>query len=68
MGPQVSLCGKNYALLQTNLNEMSDAYRYVHYQRCPEINGLVINGWGISSEIALIWMSLDFTDDQSTLV
>ena len=24
--------------------------------------------WGISSEIALIWMSLDFTDDQSTLV
>ena len=29
---------------------------------------LVIHGWGISCEIALIWMSLDFTDDQSTLV
>ena len=29
---------------------------------------LVINGWGISCEIALIWMSLDFTDDQSTSV
>ena len=29
---------------------------------------LVIDGWGISFEIALIWMSLDFTDDQSTLV
>ena len=29
---------------------------------------LVIYGWGISCEIALIWMSLDFTDDQSTLV
>ena len=29
---------------------------------------LVINGWVISCEIALIWMSLDFTDDQSTLV
>ena len=28
----------------------------------------VIDGWGISCEIALIWMSLDFTDDQSTLV
>ena len=28
---------------------------------------LVIDGWGISCEIALIWMSLDFTDDQSTL-
>ena len=29
---------------------------------------LVIDGGGISCEIALIWMSLDFTDDQSLLV
>ena len=29
---------------------------------------LVIDGWGIHCEIALIWMSPDFTDDQSTLV
>ena len=29
---------------------------------------LVIGGWSSSCEIALIWMSLDFTDDQSTLV
>ena len=29
---------------------------------------LVIDGWGICCEIALIWMSLDFTNDQSTLV
>ena len=29
---------------------------------------LVIDSWGISCEIALIWMSLDFIDDQSTLV
>ena len=29
---------------------------------------LVIDGWGISSEITLIWMLLDFTDYQSTLV
>ena len=28
---------------------------------------LVIDGWGISCEIALIWMSLDFTDDLSML-
>ena len=28
----------------------------------------MIDGWGISCEIALRWMSLDFTDDQSTLV
>ena len=27
----------------------------------------MIDGWGISCEIALIWMSLDFADDQSTL-
>ena len=29
---------------------------------------LVIDGWGIFCEVALIWMSLDFTDDKSTLV
>ena len=29
---------------------------------------LVIDGYGISCEIALIWMSLDFTDEQSTLL
>ena len=29
---------------------------------------LVTNDWGISCEIALTWMSLDFTDDQSALV
>ena len=29
---------------------------------------LVIDGWSISCEIALIWMTLDFTNDQSTLV
>ena len=37
-------------------------FRYVICKRF-----LVIDGWGISCEIALIWMSLDFTDDQSTL-
>ena len=29
---------------------------------------LGIGGWGLSCEIPLIWMSLDFIDDQSTLV
>ena len=28
----------------------------------------MIDGWGISCEIDLIWMSIDFTDDQSILV
>ena len=27
-----------------------------------------MDGWGISCEIALLWMSLDFTNDKSTLV
>ena len=29
---------------------------------------LMIDCWGTSCEIPLIWMPLDFTDDQSTLV
>ena len=28
----------------------------------------MIDSWGISCEITLIWMPLEFTDDQSTLV
>ena len=38
-------------------------FRYVIFKQI-----LVIDGWSISSEITLIWMSLDFTDDQSTLI
>ena len=29
---------------------------------------LVFDGWGISGEIALRWLSLDLTDDKSTLI
>ena len=28
----------------------------------------MIDGWGISCELAFIWMSLDLTDDKSTMV
>ena len=38
-------------------------FRYVIFKQI-----LIIDGWGICCEIVLIWMSLDFTDDQSTLV
>ena len=38
-------------------------FRYVIFKEI-----LVIDGWGISCEIAVIWISLVFTDDQSTLV
>ena len=43
-----------------NLNEI---FRHVIFRQ-----NLVVGGWGISCEIALVWMSLDFTDDQSKLV
>ena len=38
-------------------------FRYVFFKWI-----LMVDGWGISSEIALILMSMDFTDDQSTLL
>ena len=38
-------------------------FRYVIFKLIS-----VIDGWGIFCEIALIWMSLDSSDDQSTLV
>ena len=38
-------------------------FRYLIFKRI-----LVIDGWGTSCEITPIWMSLDFTVDQSTLV
>ena len=38
-------------------------FRYVIFQRI-----LVTDVWGISCEIALIWMSVDFINDQSTMV
>ena len=38
-------------------------FRYVIFKQI-----LVIDGWGICCEIVIIWMLLDFTDDQSTLV
>ena len=38
-------------------------FRYVIFRRI-----LVTDNWGISCEIALIWMSLNFTDGQSALI
>ena len=57
-----------YAELLGTLNSLAPGkfewnLRYVIFKQI-----LVIDGWGISCEIALIWMSLYFTDDQSTLV
>ena len=52
-----------YSLLATNyFNSLAPGkfewnFRYVIFQEI-----LVIDGWGISCEIALIWMSFDFTE------
>ena len=43
--------------------EFQENFRYVIFKRI-----LVIDGWGISCEIALIWMSLDLNYEKSTLV
>ena len=47
------------------LGNFNEIFRYVIFKQM-----LVIDGWNISCdcEIALMWMSLDFTEDQSTLV
>ena len=43
--------------------------KFEWYFRCVIFKWIwVIDDWGISCEVALMWMSLDFTDNQSTLV
>ena len=56
----------NWDILQVNSlapGKFGWNFRHAIFQQI-----LVIDGWGISSEIVLIWVSLDFSDDQSTLV
>ena len=55
--------GKKGSLNSSAPEKIEWNFRYVIFKKI-----LVIDGWGISCEIAVIWMSLDFTDDQSTLV
>ena len=56
------------AISYCNVNSLAPGkfqwnFRYVIFKQI-----IVIDGLGISCEIALIWLSLDLTDDQSTLV
>ena len=60
--------GKGYIGSHHNFNSLAPGkfewnFRHVIFKQI-----LAIDGWGISCEIALIWMSLDFINDQSTLV
>ena len=45
------------------LGNFNDILKYLIFQIIS-----MIDGWDISCEIALRWMSLDLTDDKSTLV
>ena len=45
------------------LGKFESNFRYAIFKQI-----LVTGGWGFSYEISLIWMSLDFTVNQSTLV
>ena len=53
----------NNTLTHWPLGKFEWNFRYVIFKWI-----LMIDGWGVSCEVALIWMSLDLTDDQSTLV
>ena len=50
-------------LFAWSYHEVFGKRRYLVFQRIS-----VIDGWGISCEISLRWMSLHLTDDKSTLV
>ena len=52
-----------WSLTQWPLGNLPDIFRYLIFQIIS-----VIDGWGISCELALRWMSLNLTDDKSTLV
>ena len=51
------------SLTHSPLGNLNDIFRHVILKQI-----LVIDGWGTSCEIALGWMSLNLTDDKSTLV
>ena len=55
----------SYAVVVNSLvpGKLEWNFIYVIFKRI-----LVTDGWGITYEITLIWMSLNFTEDQSTLV
>ena len=61
----VYLCKSSLTLFFNSLapGKFEWNFRYAIFKQI-----VMIDGWGISCEIALIWMPLDFIDDQSTLV
>ena len=60
--------GSGNGLVLSAINSLAPGKIECNFRHIIFKHILVIDGWGISCEISLIWMSLDFTDDQSTLV
>ena len=56
------------AILHSNINSLAPGIFEWNFRLVIFKQILVIVDWDICCEIALIWMLLDFTDDQSTLV
>ena len=57
------LTNQRFTLIWSAPGRFESNFRYVIFNWILEIDV-----WGISCEIALIWLWLDFSDDQSTLV
>ena len=62
----VSICGVDTAVLLLVCQLIGHREIWMKYVIFKQI--LVIDGWDIFCQIALIWISLDFTNDQSALV
>ena len=65
--PYLALSGELWSVFYEYFNRNWPCYKgFLLYMIFKQIS--VIDDWGISCEIVLIWMSLDYTGDQSTLV
>ena len=68
MMPVLSLLDALKAVKLTAFNSLDPGKYEWNFRHVIFTQILVIDGWDISCKIALIWMSLDFADDLSTLV
>ena len=52
----------------SRVNSLAHGRFQINFSQVISKLNLVIDGWGISCEIVLRWMSMDLTDDKSALV
>ena len=61
-------CSHNFPVWFEQINSLTPGRFKVNFRWVMFKLILVVNGWGISCETALIWVSMDHTYDKSTLV